>query len=51
MKDLLLGYQLVAGLSDASTGALLLAAPVFTIRMMGTEHGCDRQLINEIKSI
>lgn len=35
MKDLLLGYQLVAGLSDASTGALLIAAPVFTIRMMG----------------
>lgn len=35
MKDLLLGYQLVAGLSDASTGALLIVAPVFTIRMMG----------------
>ena len=36
MKDLLLlAYQLVAGFSDTSTGALLIAAPVFTIRMMG----------------
>lgn len=36
MKDLLLlTYQLVAGLSDASTGALLIAAPLFTLRMMG----------------
>lgn len=36
MKDLLLfAYQLVAGVSDASTGALLIAAPLFTVRMMG----------------
>jgi hypothetical protein len=36
MKDLyLLAYQLIAGVSDASTGALLIAAPVFTIRLMG----------------
>lgn len=36
MKDLLLlGYQLVAGFSDTSTGALLIAAPLFTIRMLG----------------
>jgi hypothetical protein len=35
MKDLLLGYQLVAGFSDTSTGALLIAAPLFTIRLMG----------------
>ena len=36
MKDLwLLTYQLVAGLSDASTGMLLIAAPIFTLRMMG----------------
>jgi hypothetical protein len=36
VKDLyLLAYQLIAGLSDASTGALLIAAPVFTIRLMG----------------
>jgi hypothetical protein len=36
MKDLwLLSYQLIAGFSDASTGALLIAAPLFTLRMMG----------------
>jgi hypothetical protein len=36
MKDLvLLSYQLIAGVSDASTGVLLIAAPLFTIRMMG----------------
>jgi len=36
MKDLLLlSYQLVAGFSDTSTGALLIVAPLFTIRMMG----------------
>jgi hypothetical protein len=36
MKDLwLLAYQLVAGFSDTSTGALLIAAPLFTLRLMG----------------
>lgn len=36
MKDRwLVTYQLIAGLSDASTGALLIAAPLFTLRMMG----------------
>ena len=36
MKDLwLLGYQLIAGMSDTSTGALLITAPLFTLRMMG----------------
>jgi hypothetical protein len=36
MKDLwLLTYQLVAGFSDTSTGALLIVAPLFTLRMMG----------------
>lgn len=36
MKDLfVLVYQLVAGISDASTGALLIIAPLFTIRLMG----------------
>jgi hypothetical protein len=36
MKDLyILAYQLIAGVSDASTGVLLIAAPVFTVRMMG----------------
>lgn len=33
--DHLLAYQLIAGFSDASTGALLIVAPVFTIRLMG----------------
>lgn len=36
MKDLfLLGYQLAAGISEVFTGALLIIAPVFTIRLMG----------------
>lgn len=36
MKDLLLlAYQLVAGFSDTSTGALLIVAPLFTLRMLG----------------
>lgn len=36
MRDLwLLAYQLVAGCSDASTGAMLIAAPSFTLRIMG----------------
>ena len=36
MKDLyLLAYQLIAGASDTFTGMLLLAAPIFTTRMMG----------------
>jgi hypothetical protein len=36
MKDLfLLGYQLAAGISETFTGALLILAPVFAIRLMG----------------
>ncbi len=34
MKNLILGYQLVAGISDAATGALLMTAPVFTLQLM-----------------
>ena len=42
MKDLyLLGYQLIAGVSDTSTGALLIAAPLFTVRMMGVSVPYD----------
>lgn len=42
MKDLLLlTYQLVAGLSDTSTGVLLIAAPLFTLRMMGVAAPTD----------
>jgi hypothetical protein len=37
----LLGYQLLAGLSDASTGALLIAAPVLTMRLMGLHVPAD----------
>ena len=32
---LLLAYQLVAGVSDTFTGMFLIAAPMFTMRMMG----------------
>jgi hypothetical protein len=42
MKDLLLlAYQLAAGISDTSTGALLIVAPLFTIRMMGLSVPAD----------
>ena len=42
MKDLyLLGYQLIAGVSDTSTGVMLIAAPVFTVRMMGVSVPYD----------
>ena len=42
MKDLLLfAYQLIAGLSDASTGAMLIAAPLFTLRMLGLDVPAD----------
>jgi hypothetical protein len=33
-RRLLLAYQLVTGLSDSSTGLLLIAAPAFTLRLM-----------------
>ena len=42
MKDLyLLAYQLIAGVSDTLTGVLLIAAPMFTIRMMGLSVPCE----------
>lgn len=41
MKFILLAYQIVVGLSDASTGALLIVAPGFTLRMMGLEAPAD----------
>lgn len=31
---ILLGYHVVAGMSDTATGALLMAAPVFTLQLM-----------------
>jgi len=33
-RPILLSYQLLIGISDASTGALLIAAPEFTLRLM-----------------
>jgi hypothetical protein len=32
---ILLGYQLLTGLSDSLTGALLIVAPALTLRLMG----------------
>jgi hypothetical protein len=34
-RSVLLGYQLLTGLSDTSTGLLLIFAPALTLRMMG----------------
>jgi len=36
-RRLLLGYQLLTGLSDTSTGLLLVAAPALTLRLMGLQ--------------
>ncbi|MBW4037633.1 MAG: hypothetical protein HIU91_01960 [Acidobacteria bacterium] len=33
-RRLLFAYQILTGLSDASTGLLLIVAPVFTLRLM-----------------
>jgi len=33
-RRLLLGYQLLTGISDSATGLLLIAAPAFTLRLM-----------------
>lgn len=33
-RPILIGYQLVTGLSDTLTGALLIVAPALTLRMM-----------------
>ncbi len=40
-KRLLLGYQLLTGLSDAGTGLLLVLAPAFTLRLMGLHVAPD----------
>jgi hypothetical protein len=41
---ILIGYQLLIGLSDAITGALLIAAPRFTLGMMRL-HAPDNTLV------
>jgi hypothetical protein len=35
MRRLLLGYQLLTGISDTGTGAMLILAPEFTLGLMG----------------
>jgi hypothetical protein len=40
-RPILLGYQLLIGLSDAVTGALLIIAPEFTLRLMGLHVPTD----------
>lgn len=39
--SILLAYQVAAGLSDTATGALLIAAPVLTLRLMGLQVPAD----------
>lgn len=40
-RRLIFAYQLLIGLSDFSTGALLLAAPEFTLRLMRLRVSAD----------
>jgi hypothetical protein len=40
-RPVLLGYQLLIGLSDTLTGALLIIAPEFTLRLMGLHVPSD----------
>ena len=37
----ILGYQLLTGISDASTGALLMVAPALALRLMGLHASPD----------
>lgn len=40
-RGLLIGYQLLTGFSDASTGFLLIAAPGLTLRLMKLHAAAD----------
>lgn len=40
-RSILLAYQLLAGLSDALTGAMLIAEPVLALRWMGLQAPAD----------
>lgn len=40
-RPILIGYQLLIGLSDTLTGALLIIAPAFTLRLMGLHVPTD----------
>jgi hypothetical protein len=41
MKRILVAYQILVGLSDSMTGALLIFAPVLTLRLMGLHEPAD----------
>jgi len=43
-RSILIGYQLLIGLSDTMTGALLMTAPAFTLGMMRL-HAPDSALV------
>ncbi len=40
-RRILIGYQVLTGLSDTSTGLLLLFAPALTLRLMGVHVPAD----------
>jgi hypothetical protein len=40
-RPMIFTYQMLTGLSDASTGALLIISPVFTLRLMGLHVPAD----------
>lgn len=40
-RPILLTYQMLIGLSDTLTGALLIVAPEFTLRLMGLQAPAD----------
>jgi hypothetical protein len=40
-RPILFAYQLAIGLSDASTGALLIVVPAFTLQLMGLHVAAD----------
>ena len=44
IRRILIGYQLLIGLSDTMTGALLMTAPAFTLGMMRL-HAPDNALV------
>lgn len=43
-RKLLVGYQLVTGISDSLTGALLLIAPAMTLRLMRLSAPADAEI-------
>lgn len=45
-RRILIGYQLITGLSDASTGVLLMVAPALTLRLMHLQAPPDTLIYN-----